>query len=63
MCSSSIGVTCVQKYVNSMRLPWNSIAIKHMRKRLKPGLFPALRARPENKASMCDEHVQYNGTP
>ena len=49
--SNSIGITSVQKYINSMRLPWNSSAIKPMHKRLKPGLFPCSLGRPGNEAS------------
>ena len=38
-CSINIGITSIRKYVMSMRKGWNSTAIKHMRKRLKPGPF------------------------
>ena len=37
--SINIGVTSVQKYINSMRRRWNSTVIKRMCKRLTPGPF------------------------
>ena len=34
-----LGIMNVRRYVDSIRRLWNSMAIKHMQKWLKPGLF------------------------
>ena len=39
MLSINIGIMSVQEYINSMWRQWNSTAIKHMRKQLKPAPF------------------------